>query len=157
MDTDLVEKVFEDRDERRSYMIYVPIEPIAGRFREVVNVPTDYGYDFLLRRITVKWGETGRGDPVNVTIKGFEQWRDRTFEVLDIPLSLITSPGETPRNAGGDVISGQRKLHKSINYLFARRANMYFHLEGWGPLAGDLPGKIDVLLEGVYIRAKVVS
>lgn len=149
------ERFFEDFEECYSYFLYTPVVPRVGLFRETVIVPTVMGYDFLLRRITVKWGETGRAVPVRLTLKSFEDWRNRTFEPVDITVDLISTPGQVAQAPGGGLLAGVRKLHKTVNYLWARRTSLTFWLEGWATVgAADLPGQIDVLLEGAYIRVK---
>jgi len=148
---------FEDWDECYSYWFYFRIIPVPGRYRELLSIPTQYGYDFFLRRITTKYSDDTRGTPIRIVLKTQELWRDRTFEPMSIPLVLESTPAQVVRNAAGNSLSGIRKLHKSINYLWARRDQLFCDLEGWGLLANELPEYIDILLEGVYKRAQGVE
>jgi hypothetical protein len=146
------------------YLFYRRINVLRGT--EYITFALDYGFNYLVKRIAVKW------DGQNIFPVGAYLSPDVLAELLrysciagqNVPfaLPLVTSPASSGVSfipsavvATSPMQAVPRKAHKAVNLLYAFKDVLYIRLSGMNVVSSvnpelNHPSYIDLLVEGRY-------
>ena len=158
------------------YLIYQQVS-LRTTFRGYFNFALESGYNYLLRKITVRWAEIWPGveDPKfpfgpnvwyahDLALEFFANGRPATRQVEPIPANLFCTPSEgnttyavmgTPPIVHYVLTSSQPTATKLLNYFYAFRDNIQVSITGQTLIAAlgiNLPAFVDIVLHGYYVR-----
>jgi hypothetical protein len=157
---------------RYPYLIFRRI-PLLNH-ANTISVAINYGFDFLLRRITASYDSQDAGGVAlypALDISLVQTSRQRSLQNQAFSILLISSPGSegvyyaaAPAAVDTDLFSkvffaAPRELHKTLNILYRHREEIMLSISGAtiaSAVNPDLnnPSYVDIVLEGDNIPIK---
>jgi hypothetical protein len=151
---------------RYPYLIFKRI-PIINHANTVL-LPINYGFDFLLRRITACWDSQDSGAAnvyADLRISLTQTTRQRNLQNQSYPIALISSPASAgvyyasaPSPVDNDAFSkvfvaAPREIHKTLNILYRNKEEISLSIEGATINSSsdptlNHPSYVDIVLEG---------
>lgn len=121
--------------------------------------PIDYGFDYLLRNIIVKYPEvdsTGANYGPKLRFESVETSASRRVQNVPIPFELVTTPGSAgvQINAALQMTATGPNAKKMINVVHPYRDNIHIEITGQN---GTLPVIVDIVTVGYLIPNKNLS
>lgn len=113
----------------------------------------DYGFDYLLRNLIIKYPEvdnTGAIFGPQLSFEAVESAINRRVQNTPIPFNLVSTPGSSgvAVNAADQMTATGPKNQKKLNVLYPYRDNIEFRITGQN---GTTPELIDIVTVGYLI------